>query len=165
MEQSINSCERDQQAPSEYINGAVTAVALLKSLSAFVIDQREHFGDYYKKTVDAMTAIGDAECKLDFEIGRARRPKCADDDSLQPAVVLTGQERFKVECFYVILDSLVGDLSRRTNAYAEINQRFCCLNPNEDIDTATTAMHTAVDFYRGHLEPDLVEKWTSGQPF
>ena len=30
-----------------------SAVALLKSLSAFVVVQREHFGDYYKKTVDS----------------------------------------------------------------------------------------------------------------
>lgn len=71
-----------------------SAVALLKSLSAFVVVQREHFGDYYKKTVDVITAIGDAVCERDFEIRRARRLKRADDDSLQPAVVLTGQERF-----------------------------------------------------------------------
>ena len=89
----------------------------------------------------------------------------ANDCSLQSAVVLAGQERFKVECYYVILDSLVGDLNRRTNAYAEINQRFCFLNPREDIDTATAAMHTAVDFYRGHLEPDLVEEWTQWTAF
>jgi hypothetical protein len=84
---------------------------------------------------------------------------------LQPAVVLTGQERFKVECYYVILDSLVGDLNRRTNAYAEINQRFRFLNPREDVNTATAAMHTAVDFYRGHLEPDLAEEWTQWTAF
>jgi hypothetical protein len=58
-----------------------TAVALLKSLSAFLVVQREHFGDYYKKTIDAMTAIGDAACERDFENRRARRPRRADDDS------------------------------------------------------------------------------------
>ena len=114
---------------------------------------------------DVITAIGDAVCERDFEITRARRPKRADDDNLQPAIVLTGQERFKVDCYYVILDSLVGDLSRRTNAYAEINQRFCFLNVHEDIDTATAAMHTAVDFYRGHLEPELVGEWTQWTAF
>jgi len=112
-----------------------------------------------------MTAIGDAACEQDFEIRRARRPRRADDDSMQPAIVLTGQERFRVECYYIILDSLVGDLNRRTNAYAEINQRFCFLNPHVDIDTATSAMQTAVDFYRDHLEPDLVEEWTQWTAF
>lgn len=125
----------------------------------------KNFGNYYKKTIEAMTAIGDAACEQDFEIKRARRPRRVHDDSLQPAVVLTGQERFKVECFYVILDSLVGDLNRRTSAYAEINQRFCFLDPHEDIDTATAAMHTAVEFYKGHLEPDLVEEWTQWRAF
>ena len=67
------------------------AVALLKSLSAFLVVQRENFGNYYKKTLDAMTAIGDAACEQDFEIRRARRPRRVHDDSLQPAVVLTGQ--------------------------------------------------------------------------
>lgn len=141
------------------------AVALLKSLSAFLVVQRDNFDNYYKKTLDAMTAIGDAACERDFEIGRARRPRRLHDDSLQPAVVLTGQERFKIECFYVILDTLVADLTRRTNAYAEINQRFCFLNPHEDIVTATAAMHTAVEFYQGHLEPDLVEEWTQWRAF
>lgn len=142
-----------------------TAVALLKSLSAFLVIQRENFGDYYQKTLDAMTALGDMTCEREFEIRRARRPRRADDDSLQPAVVLTGEERFRIECYYVILDSLVGDLNRRTNAYAEINQRFSFLNPHEDIDTATAAMHNTVEFYQGHLEPDLVQEWTQWRAF
>ena len=112
-----------------------------------------------------MTAIGDAACERDFEIERAHQPRRVHDESLQPAVVLTGQERFKVECFYVILDSLVGDMNWRTNAYAEINQRFCFLNPHQDIDTANAAMHTAVEFYQGHLEPDLLEEWTKWRAF
>ena len=60
-----------------------TTVTILKSLSAFPVLQREHFGDNYKKTFDAMMA----------------------------------------------------------------------------------AMHTAVDFYQGHLEPDLVEEWTQWTAF
>jgi len=107
-----------------------TAVALLKSLSAFLVIQRENFGEYYQKTLDAMTAIGDVTCEPEFEIGRACRPRRADDDSFQPAVVLSGEERFRIQCYYVILDSLVCDLNKRTNAYAEINERFCFLNPS-----------------------------------
>jgi len=57
------------------------AVALLKSLSAFLVIQRENFGNYYKKTLDAMTAIGDAACERDFEIGRAHRPRRVHDES------------------------------------------------------------------------------------
>ena len=55
--------------------------------------------------MDVIDAIGDAECARDFAIRRPRRPKRAYDDSLQPVVVLTGQEGFKEECDYVILDS------------------------------------------------------------
>ena len=66
-----------------------TAVALLQLLSAFLVIQRENFGEYYQKTLDAMTAIGDVTCEREFEIRRARRPRRADDDSLQPAVVLS----------------------------------------------------------------------------
>ena len=68
-----------------------------------------------------MTAIGDATSVRDFQIGRARRPRSLRDDSLPTRVVLTGQERFKIECFYVIMDTLVADLTRRTNAAAELN--------------------------------------------
>ena len=42
------------------------AVALLKSLSAFLVVQRENFDNYYKKTLDAMKAIGDAACERDW---------------------------------------------------------------------------------------------------
>ncbi len=85
------------------------AVALLKSWSEFLIVQRDNFDNYYKKTLDVMTAIGDAACVPDFKIGRVLRPRSLHNDSLQPGVVLTGQERFKIECFYVILDTLVVD--------------------------------------------------------
>ena len=54
-----------------------------------------------------------------------------------------------------------------TNAYAGMNKRFCFLNPHEDIVTVTAAMHntTAVEFYKDHLEPDLVEEWTQCRAF
>ncbi len=36
-----------------------------------------------------------------------------------------------------------------------MNKRFYFLNPHKDNVTATPAMHSAVEFYKGHLEPDL----------
>lgn len=57
------------------------------------------------------------------------------------------------------------DLNKRTNAYAEINDRFSILNPHEDIDSATAASHKTVKFYQGHLEPDLVQEWTQWKAF
>ena len=52
------------------------AVALLKSLSAFLAVHRENFGNYCKKTLDTMTAIDDAACERNL----ARSDEPVDQD-------------------------------------------------------------------------------------
>jgi hypothetical protein len=52
-----------------------------------------------------------------------REPK-SNDDSTEPGVVLSGEEKFRIETFNVILDSLVVDLKRRISAYEEVDSRF-----------------------------------------
>lgn len=92
------------------------AAGLMKSLLQFLASQRNRFEFYRDKASEL--CLG-----KQFERKRARQPKRQADDSNEPAVVLTGEEMFKVETFYVIIDSIVTDLSRRIAAYKAIDER------------------------------------------
>lgn len=61
------------------------------------------------------------------------------DDSA--AVVLTGEEKFKVESSSAIVDSLVSHLNRRIHACSEINNRFCFLTDDLDNHLCSACPH------------------------
>uniref|UniRef100_H3AS83 Uncharacterized protein n=1 Tax=Latimeria chalumnae TaxID=7897 RepID=H3AS83_LATCH len=103
-----------------------TAVALLKLLSEFVVLQQNNFEQCHN-SVMFLSATGN------FQVKRQHRPKHMADDSDEPAVVLTGEENFKVDSFYVTVDSLVSNLNRRIHVYSEIDNRFCFLR--DDLDS------------------------------
>ncbi|XP_064419092.1 zinc finger MYM-type protein 1-like [Latimeria chalumnae] len=128
-----------------------TAVALLKSLSEFVAVQRNNFEEYHKS---AMSLTSTAN----FQLKRQRRPKHMADDSGEPAVVLTGEEKFKVKTFYVIVDSLISHLNRRIQAYSEIN-RFCFLTSNVDSNACKESLRNLIEFYSEDLNAEIFEEW------
>ncbi|XP_064423566.1 zinc finger MYM-type protein 1-like [Latimeria chalumnae] len=129
-----------------------TAVALLKSLSEFVAAQRNNFEEYHKS---AMSLTSTAN----FQLKQQRRPKHMADDSGEPAVVLTGEEKFKVKTFYVIVDSLISHLNRRIQAYSEINNRFCFLTSNVDSNACKESLRNLIEFYSEDLNAEIFEEW------
>ena len=85
-----------------------TAVALLKSLIEFLSSQRNTFDLHHQEATKF--------CSGTFEEKRARRAKRRADDSNEAAVTLTGKSKFKIDTFYVIVDAVVADLTRRVEA-------------------------------------------------
>ena len=107
-----------------------TVVGLLKSLLQFIASQRNRF-EFYRTSASKLCS------QKQFETKRARQPKRKPDDSNEPPVVLTGEEKFKVNTYYVIINSIVIDLSHRIAAYKPIDE--CCyfLYTNDENSTAT----------------------------
>ncbi|GFQ98697.1 uncharacterized protein TNCT_470091 [Trichonephila clavata] len=95
-----------------------TAVDLLKSLLDFLISQRELFDDYETKANEK------TDTQYSDENQRVRKRKRHHDDGPAKEVVLRGKEKLKVDTYLPVLDMLCTELSRRLEAYREINDLF-----------------------------------------
>ena len=60
-----------------------------------------------------------------------RRAKRVFGDSSEPDVVMSSEEKFRIETFYAILDRIVTDLYNRIRAYSETDTRFLFLRHHE----------------------------------
>ena len=85
----------------------------MKSLLGFLEAQRSLFDDYKARAV----AISKTPC---FKEVRVRRAKRVFGDSSEPDVVMSSEEKFRIETFYAILDRIVTDL---TTEYVHIQKR------------------------------------------
>ena len=98
------------------------AINLLKSLSEFLKSQRDLFDEYEEKA----SRIVD-ETRYSDELNRVRKRKRHDDDSGAEEVVLLGKDKFRIETYLPILDSLSAELiinNRRVQAYDKIELLF-----------------------------------------
>ena len=90
------------------------------------------------------------------------------DDGPAPQVVMTGEDKFKVESFFVIIDAVVCDLNRRIDAYAEIDKRFCFLKAETcpGSPAAMGAIRSVIyDCYAGDLDDDFLNEWVQWRVF
>jgi len=101
----------------------------------------------------------------DFEEKRARRPKRKADDSNEPAVVLAGKDKFRIDTFYVILDAIVADLSQRIQAYEEIARRCSFLYCDGNSTATTESIKSFVEFYSVDVNNELFNEWIQWRSF
>ena len=87
-----------------------TAVGLLKSLLQFLGSQRNKF-QFHRDSAAELCS------RKQFETRCARQSKRKADDNNEPTVVLLDEQKFKVDTYYVIIDSTVIDLNRRIAIY------------------------------------------------
>jgi len=92
----------------------VTAVELINSLIDFVSDLRPQFKDFESK---AKAMSMSQEYRSATTRQAKRKPR--SDDSNVPDHMLTGEDKFRVEAFYVIIDKLISALQQRHRAYKE----------------------------------------------
>lgn len=78
---------------------------------------------------------------------------------------MTGKEKFKIDTFYVILDVIVADLSRRIKAYSEIDQRCSFLYCNNKSIKTTESIKSFVEFYSGDVNHELLNEWIQWRSF
>lgn len=58
------------------------------------------------------------------ETQRVRKRKIFADESTENDEILNGSQRFKVETYNVIIDNLLSCLSKRIDAYRDLNELF-----------------------------------------
>jgi len=93
-------------------------VDLLKSPSDFLTSQRDLFDEYEKKANEQVEAQYSDDCSL----LRKRKRHHADADAEQ--VVVLGKEKFRIETYLPILDTLSAELNRHVQAYDRIQSLF-----------------------------------------
>ncbi|GFR16025.1 uncharacterized protein TNCT_100261, partial [Trichonephila clavata] len=131
-----------------------TAVDLLKSLLDFLISQRELFDDYETKANEK------TDSQYSDENQRVRKRKRHHDDGPAKEVVLRGKEKLKVDTYLPVLDMLCTELSRRLEAYREINDLFEFLT---DFSTKSDAeIRQACTKFKEHyfedIEPEFIDE-------
>ncbi|KAL4719164.1 hypothetical protein ACJJTC_014022 [Scirpophaga incertulas] len=131
-----------------------TAVDLLKSLLDFLISQRDLFDDYETKANEK------SDTQYSDENQRERKRKRHHDDGSAEEVVLRGQEKLKVDTYLPVLDMLFTELSRRLEAYREINDLFGFLT---DFSTKSDAeIRQACTKFKDHyfedIEPEFIDE-------
>ena len=131
------------------------AINLLKSLSEFLKSQRDLFDEYEEKA----SRIVD-ETQYSDELNRVRKRKRHDDDSGTEEVVLLGKDKFRIETYIPILDSLSAELNRRVQAYDKIELLFGFLVefPSKSDDELRLATETFRDNYPDYVDIDFQEE-------
>ena len=128
------------------------AINLLKSLSEFLKSQRDLFDEYEEKA----SRIVD-ETQYSDELNRVRKRKRHDDDSGAEEVVLLGKDKFRIETYLPILDSLSTELNRRVQAY-ELLFGFLVEFPSKADDELRLATETFRENYPDDVDIDFQEE-------
>lgn len=102
------------------------AVNLLKSLVAFVNDFRNNYFSDIEIEAASLISTDNNKSKIQEEAGRQKKRKLFFDESTSNEVVLSKNEKHRVDIFNVICDSIIRDLSRRLESYELIKNRFNC---------------------------------------
>lgn len=92
-------------------------ITLYKSLINYIMDLRNSFS-YYEKLGMEKTGI------IEYKFSRTKKRKIPFDESSQGDIKLEGKNLFKINTFFIILDSLHTELRKRLNSYEKINTSF-----------------------------------------
>ena len=133
-------------------------VQLYNSLLEYVLQLRNNF-DEMEQT--AKCYIDNAEYKEITSRKRAR--KVFFDDSATPdtSTELSPRDKFRIECFNPILDSLAIELRKRVAAYSDVENMFSFLTNFDSLDlpTVRSRAEALVTRYPDDLESSFVEEF------
>lgn len=144
-------------ATSQYLQkinvDLVSANAMLLSLIVFVSDLRDEF-----PTIEAEAKALSESVNQDYTDASKRRitRKLTDKDT--QSETSNGSEKFRIETFYVIIDRLVTELKKRSEAYSFITNLFGFLTQLMSIDGAELERiaRELIEVYPDDLDEDLL---------
>lgn len=136
MTQFWNRVSSRFKATSESLQKAdidlTTAIRLFESLKLFLLSIRDRL-DHFETSAKIVPGI----CRsYKDELQRNKKRKIFSDESTEHEITLKGRERFLIEPFSVVTDSLVNCLEHRMNAYSDINKKFSILLNMDSKDPA-----------------------------
>lgn len=125
------------------------AINLLKSLVSFLNNARNEF-DKYESAAKLKFPEADYKDITHRQVKRSSRLTFFDGSS--EAVHSSGKDRFKVEVFIPIIDTLVSQLQQRSAAYVEVHNRFSFLSNLRSISSneLQSSCRSFAEFY--HLD-------------
>jgi hypothetical protein len=149
--QRFNRCSKLLQSATIELT---PAIGLLKSLNGFLDECRDKFDFYQQQACDR---CGNSTYKSERRRVPKRKKRVGDGTATDATEGMTGQQKFKVNTFYVIIDQLRSALQKRIEAYSVVLQRFGVLTEfgsmsDEDIDAAITRL---VGVYSKDLSSDF----------
>ncbi|XP_031336280.1 zinc finger MYM-type protein 1-like [Photinus pyralis] len=129
-----------------------TGTQLLQGLQTSIKKHRENFECFEEKTKNLSTHV-------DFQYSKKRsdlKRKFPDGQSLH----LEGSTKFKIETFYVSIDTLVSELDKRREAYSDISRLFGFFGDFRNIEEEELRQcaRKIVDTYKDDLDIALVEE-------
>ncbi|GBP90249.1 hypothetical protein EVAR_89368_1 [Eumeta japonica] len=152
FQKALQSIAGDETQTSQAIHEA--KFDLLKSLLHFLISQRELFDDYETKANEK------TDTQYSDENQRVRKRKRHHDDGAAEEVVFRGKEKLKVDTYLPVLDMLCTELSRRLEAYREINNLFGFLtdfSTKSDVEIRQ-ACTKFKEHYFEDIEPEFIDE-------
>jgi len=129
------------------------AVKLLKSLISFLNNERTNFEKYYSLSKDKFP---DSFFKQKTQRKTERNTRIKFFDGPSEEVQFSDKEKFKIEVFFPIMDSLIAELNRRFAAYDTIFNRFGFLTFLKTISEPD--LHLGCSVLAGNYSCDVNEK-------
>lgn len=133
----------------------VKAVSLIQSLKDYVQDLRGNF-DEMEITAKRISTTQQYKSDVTRQVTRTRRA----DESDTPDHILTGSAKFRVEVFYVIIDTLVSMLQKRCDAYRELSSYFGFLSSLKSMSSTDirAACRKLVNKFSADLQVELEDE-------
>ena len=99
----------------------IVAMNLLDSVKTYLQETRDKFSEYESK---ARSMCPEADYSDGKKRQRKRSVRISRYDGAAEEILLSKTEKFKVETFLVILDTLISELTNRAKAYSLIGNLF-----------------------------------------
>ena len=138
---------------SQYLQSSTICHCYIEVSQGFLEAQRSLF-DEYKATAVAISKTG---C---FKEVCLRRVKRVIGDPGEPEVVISSEEKFRIETFYALIDRIVTDLNNRIRAYSETDVCFLFLRHHElENSEVKDSLSRLTSFYFDDLDAEIFDEW------
>ncbi|XP_069494240.1 zinc finger MYM-type protein 1-like [Ambystoma mexicanum] len=142
--------ETSKTVQKEDINLSV-AVNIIQSLKLYVQEIRDKFNEY---EVKAKAKAPEADYSDQGKRVKQRSSRLTGFEGAASDTVLQGRQKFHIETYLPIMDSIINGLTRRGDAYKDISNRFGFLVNLRDMDGKEMSEHCIklASYYHQDLE-------------
>ena len=145
----FNSVSKSVQATDANLS---TVTTLISSLKSFVQSLRDDFDRYEK---EAKKIAPDVTFADEQHRRRPRSTRITDNEGNAEDTILEGRNKFRIEVYIPILDSLAAGLQQRSVAYDNINSRFSFIEKLPDLTVSQIKEHC--ELTSAYYDKDLDE--------
>lgn len=137
------------------------AVKMLKSLTLYISEKRNKFDWYEKRANEIAPNSVYKDINKRIKKRSTRLTYFDNTDTPDPDVILEGSEKFKIETFLPVIDTLLNNLTKRSKAYENIFEIFGFLEILTDVNEQTltnSCTHFASIYNKDVNETELISE-------